>query len=445
MLDRMPTPGKENRVKITQDDGTVIEGVMEYADGAVQQGSAYIKGNVLPDDVCGLLSIDSVTSEPKDAFVRLGLVNAEVYGGIMISLVGDGSAVDGVTFTLGGSVYTTDDRGRAFITKPAGNYTALFSNTLDLTFVPSSLKVESVKGQIRSYTVQATASPENQKIITQSTIVALSSRVADFDIFCVGGGGSGAAVALMDINSRYYEYRAGATGGAGGRTSTKTGIKNSGQAVQIVIGAGGSRVTASLSGTMVSQDQAVSGNSGGETYASIGGSKVCSALGGAGGKVGADRESRGIYLNGSDGGSGSGCVYADSTINQTVGATNSGADGANGLDYGSVKGGVGQGTTTKPFEETGTSYSPAGAGCALQSNGKTVDGSPGANGGSSKSSVSSGTTSIATASIGTVGGAGGGAALAAIRNTASIGSASVWAESSAGVSGLAIIRWRYAS
>lgn len=69
MRDRLPTPGKENRVKITQDDGAVVEGVLSYADDATQEGSAYTKGNVLPDEVCQELSIDPDTSEPKDAFL----------------------------------------------------------------------------------------------------------------------------------------------------------------------------------------------------------------------------------------------------------------------------------------------------------------------------------------------------------------------------------------
>ena len=72
MRDRLPAPGKENRVKITLDDGRTVEGVLSYADDAAQEGSAYTKGNVLPDDVCDTLGIDRVQSEPKDAFAELG-------------------------------------------------------------------------------------------------------------------------------------------------------------------------------------------------------------------------------------------------------------------------------------------------------------------------------------------------------------------------------------
>lgn len=71
MRDRVPTPGKENRVRITFDDGSFMEGVLSYADDAVQEGSAYIKGNVLPDSVCDALQLDRSLSEPKDAFMAL--------------------------------------------------------------------------------------------------------------------------------------------------------------------------------------------------------------------------------------------------------------------------------------------------------------------------------------------------------------------------------------
>ena len=71
MRDRLPTPGKENRVRITLDNGQVVEGVLSYADDATQEGSTYTKGNVLPDSLCGTLGIDPESSEPKDAFHSL--------------------------------------------------------------------------------------------------------------------------------------------------------------------------------------------------------------------------------------------------------------------------------------------------------------------------------------------------------------------------------------
>ena len=71
MRDRLPTPGKEIRVRITLVNGQFVEGVLSYADDATQEGSAYTKGNVLPDSLCDSLRIDPESSEPKDAFLAL--------------------------------------------------------------------------------------------------------------------------------------------------------------------------------------------------------------------------------------------------------------------------------------------------------------------------------------------------------------------------------------
>lgn len=71
MRNRLPQPGKEGRVKITQDNGQIVEGVLSYADEAIEEGSAWNKANVLPDEVCDALWIDRVESEPKDALLAL--------------------------------------------------------------------------------------------------------------------------------------------------------------------------------------------------------------------------------------------------------------------------------------------------------------------------------------------------------------------------------------
>ena len=71
MKDRVPALGKANRVKITQDNGQIVEGVLSYADEAIEAGSAYCKANVLPDAVCDTLGVDRVTAEPKDALTAL--------------------------------------------------------------------------------------------------------------------------------------------------------------------------------------------------------------------------------------------------------------------------------------------------------------------------------------------------------------------------------------
>lgn len=85
MQDRVPAPGKENRVRIRLDDGQSIEGVLEYADEASVQGSYYNKQNVLPDSTCSTLELPT-SAEPKDAFEHAALPEYSLrVGDIIIS------------------------------------------------------------------------------------------------------------------------------------------------------------------------------------------------------------------------------------------------------------------------------------------------------------------------------------------------------------------------
>lgn len=112
MQDRVPTPGKENRVRIRTDDGQTIEGVLEYADEPIVQGSAYNKANVLPDDVCDMLGIPT-TSEPKDAFIAKTWYEYERITSSKKFIVPDGVYHIGVFAQGGGqsgSVYASEGR-----------------------------------------------------------------------------------------------------------------------------------------------------------------------------------------------------------------------------------------------------------------------------------------------------------------------------------------------
>lgn len=95
MRDRLPELGKANRIRITLDNGSVVEGVLSYADNARQEGSVYSKGNVLPDVVCKALGLDADTAEPKDAFWTL--TGLAVSGGGS----GDAGALDDTEIEVG--------------------------------------------------------------------------------------------------------------------------------------------------------------------------------------------------------------------------------------------------------------------------------------------------------------------------------------------------------
>lgn len=70
MKDRQPTPGKEGRVRIRLDNGTVIEGVLEMADDALENGTPYNKANVLTDQTAIEIGL-TPDATPNDAFRQL--------------------------------------------------------------------------------------------------------------------------------------------------------------------------------------------------------------------------------------------------------------------------------------------------------------------------------------------------------------------------------------
>ncbi len=92
MRDRLPEPGKEGRVKLTDaliDPDGAIYGKLEFDDNAAQDGSIYNKANVLPDEVCDTLGIDREAGELKDALATLAS-----YRCVVGTYTGDGATTD---------------------------------------------------------------------------------------------------------------------------------------------------------------------------------------------------------------------------------------------------------------------------------------------------------------------------------------------------------------
>ncbi len=448
MRDRIPAPGRENRIRITQDDGTVIAGKLEYDDQATQEGSAYTKGNVLPDDVCDLMELDYTTSEPDDAFRYLALMQSAVYGAIVFDIKTNGTPVANFSFFVDENQVTTNENGRAIIELPPGDYTASFEGALDISFSQQSVSVTSDKGKVNYYSIEAETNPNNESTFTASGNFSFSSMVKSFDVFCVGGGGSGGAAAGFGDSTSFQG--ACATGGGGGYTKTETNITETSGVFQVVIGSGGKNVSAQIRNSSDPESSGAykNGLDGGETYVMNNDKKICSALGGKGGK--ADFQAINGSASGADGGSGSGVASYGWGVEDVADSGENGEDGGT-LDYVTFDDvpGDGQGYTTRAFgENDGDVYSPAGGGAlvyfrgwASNPHGEVHTGLPGSHGGSPNALAVSSTSATVTANSGTVAGAGGGAA--AIGPNKDVGSANYTATSGAGKSGLVIIRWRY--
>ena len=148
------------------------------------------------------------------------------------------------------------------------------------------------------------------RFLTSGTLT-FTKRDATVDVFCVGGGGAGAAIA------------SNCSSGAGGKTALGTVTVVSGTEYSIVVGAG-----------------AISSGQGGTSSAFD-----ISAAGGF----------SGVGTTGGSGGTGGSATNA--------GNANGASNGSNGNVSGGTAG-IGQNTTTREFhEETGALYSGSGGAC----------------------------------------------------------------------------------
>lgn len=166
------------------------------------------------------------------------------------------------------------------------------------------------------------------ELLTSGTLVFLDPAV--IDIFCVGGGGVGGSFIAGGLTQM------GAPGGAGGYTATvlKQSVAGS---YTITIGAGGKR--GAIDGTETNFGNVITAQ---------------------GGKGVAQNISSSAKLNGVDGGSGSG-GGVKSKSDYGMGGSD-GQNGENGYPT-SIKGGAGQGSTTREFGEINAKlYAGGGSG-----------------------------------------------------------------------------------
>lgn len=414
MYDRIPSPGKENRVSITQDNGQVITGVLAYADDATQEGSAYTKGNVLPDDVCNLLGIDPDTSEPKDAWI--GVITALGYSPVRIKVTtaaGNpmaGVSVSGLTGILP-EYAVTDQNGIVFVILNEGDYTLSVPsvNCLDATISPVSVEVRA-NGQVQNVEIKQVSNGVTSKTFSSSGQFMLSDNVLSADVWALGGGGGGGSGGQA-VLSGYNLCSGGGGGGGGGRTSQRSGITPTPFfQYSVTVGSGG------RAGPATGSNRTTNGFSGG-----YGGSSSCTlgivtASGGAGGSGGS---APGITsgCNGGSGGSGGGAggqMYEDRWPPQASAGGDGGSSGSSGADTGGDvqgSGGSGQGSATGPFGTNDNRYGAGGGGGGGYENGSNPGGSGGAStagaGGSWTGVASAGTSARAGFGCGGGGGSGG--------------------------------------
>ena len=70
MTDRVPTPGKEGRVKLTFDDESVQYAKIEMADEPTQEGTPLNKATLLSDETAALYEFGAEEEPTVDAALR---------------------------------------------------------------------------------------------------------------------------------------------------------------------------------------------------------------------------------------------------------------------------------------------------------------------------------------------------------------------------------------
>ena len=138
MQDREPQVGREGRVRITQDDGTIIEGVLEMADNATIQGTPYNKATQLSDAVAQALKLTPV----EEATVNDAL-------GLLPGVISDLTDVQLAMLTIESGEYTGN-----------GKYGSANPNSLTFSFVPDVVFISSVTNSQSASVAQAILYPK---------------------------------------------------------------------------------------------------------------------------------------------------------------------------------------------------------------------------------------------------------------------------------------------
>lgn len=224
------------------------------------------------------------------------------------------------------------------------------------------------------------------ELLTSGTITFLSPAV--IDVFCVGGGGAG--------STPYTNGNYGTGGGGGGYTATVRKLNVSGS-LEVTIGTGGVRSAL-------------------DAYTPAGATSfgnLCTANGGKNGFAQNPTYGYGqLDCYGAAGGSGGGGGVSSNSDYGTGGSDGmNGEDGFSSSSSVNVKGGTGQGSSTREFgEATGKLYAGGGGGGRYMSSPTPLVSMGGAGGGGSGGWYSTVAYQAAASGVANTGGGGGGGA-----------------------------------
>lgn len=215
MKDRVPTPGKEGRVRLRQDNGQILEGVLEMADEPLEIGTPLTKATLLQDATAAILGL---TGDPtvNDALLALLLVTRNMALVRATVTVPGAPAVSGIEITgievlNGGAVYI-DASGSAVGFAHTGEVYISTPTYQDLP-AAQTVKLNLSAGDIADVDLTINSAPKaGDKSITSSVGgIRFSPYVTGVDVCCIGGGGGGTAGNSGSLSETSYS-----SGGDGG-------------------------------------------------------------------------------------------------------------------------------------------------------------------------------------------------------------------------------------
>lgn len=401
----------------------------------------------LPEDsnLDNVLSVINTNFQPLMS--NLAVVTVKLWNGDPVV----GIELEGGIKDNNGNTPITDSSGRCVVSTNTDNFT--FSITSQWEDINSLTSTSFPKTGSPTYINVTLEDKGIRRLeVTSSKNIKFSSAVKIFDVFGVAGGGGGGSVGIgISYNTGFnYELAGFGYGGGGGYTKTIKNVTNTLESVSITIGNGGTGGYVHFSDDRDWRDRIIvnSGNPGGASSVNIGSNSIFSVQGGEGGKGGREtcssssgiipgENSTPIDLGPSKGGSGGGALtyrYSNTYPTNIPGGQN----GSNG-------GGIGQGTTTKAFEEEEeTMYSSGGGtavGVALYNLGKQNKGGQGAGDGIVyTNSVGPSTSNVnINGNSATSHGSGGGGIVCTSVNPTTAGFTTI--EGGNGMKGIVIFRW----
>lgn len=247
MKDRVPTPGKEGRVRLRQDNGQILEGVLEMADEPLEIGTPLTKATLLQDATAAILGL---TGDPtvNDALLALivtsggfCMVRVQVYEAGTETPV-PGVLISGLTTLAGGDLYADGNGYAVGKTTSASTMIRVSPDYADLTSEERTFDTPAGKiVDITLYVIRVSNPNGIEVELSESRTVLFTERVAPIDVHVVGagdGGSTGSAYYESGRFKRDSQY-AGNGGKSGGQLyRTNVGITPH-KKYQAIVGAGG--------------------------------------------------------------------------------------------------------------------------------------------------------------------------------------------------------------